>query len=86
MTTIEEEAFEGIAATAVWLDDGCESIGDYAFRNCPNLQRIRIPENCTIGTGAFDGCAHVYLYGKTGGTAEAYCNDPAHANCEFVAE
>ena len=86
MTTIEEEAFEGIAATAVWLDDKCESIGDYAFRDCPNLQRIRIPEDCAIGTGAFDGCAHVYLYGKTGGTAEAYCSDPAHANCEFVEE
>ncbi len=84
---IEDNAFEGIAATVVGIPSGCASIGDYAFANCPNLTQIRIPASVTaIGADIFSGCAHtVYVFGTAGSAAETYCQDPAH-NCVFVAE
>ena len=82
--TIEENAFEGIAATAVDIPESCTSIGANAFRNCANLTQIRIPANCAVGTNAFDGCAKVYIFGVKGSSAEAYCQ--SHDNCEFVEE
>jgi len=83
LTTVEEEAFEGIAASVVDVPEGCASIGDHAFRNCPNLTQIRIPANCELGEDVFEGCAMVYVFGAAGSSAEAYCS--THANCVFVA-
>jgi hypothetical protein len=82
LTTVEEEAFEGIAASVVDIPESCVSIGAHAFRNCPNLTQIRIPDGCTLGTDVFDSCEMVYVYGTAGSSAEAYCS--THANCEFV--
>lgn len=81
---IEEYAFEGTSASALYIPDGCQEIGVYAFRNCPNLVQIRIPAGCAIGEFAFDGCAHVAVFGTPGGGAEQYCTH--HDNCEFIAE
>ena len=80
--TIEANAFEGAAMTVVSIPEGCERIGDYAFRNCAGLSRIRIPANCALGTDVFDGCGTVYVFGAAGSPAEAYC--AAHENCVFV--
>ena len=84
---IEANAFEGIAATVVDIPDGCTSIGNYAFANCPNLTQIRIPVSViTIGTDIFNGCTNtVYVFGTAGSAAETYCQNPAN-NCVFVAE
>lgn len=82
LTTVEAEAFEGIAAGVVDVPASCTSIGAHAFRNCPNLMQIRIPANCVLGTDVFDGCEMVYVYGTAGSSAEAYYS--THANCEFV--
>ena len=79
---IMEEAFEGIAASVVDIPESCVSIGAHAFRNCPNLTQIRIPDGCTLGTDVFDGCAMVFVFGTPSSGAEAYCS--THANCEFV--
>ena len=84
LTAIEASAFEGIAATAVQIPANCASIGDYAFKDCECLNRIRIPAGCELGTGVFDGCGKVYVYGTAGSTAEAYCQ--SHSNCVFVEE
>ena len=81
---IQPEAFEGSAVSVVWLPDSCTSIGAYAFRNCKYLLAIRIPEGCSLGTGVFDGCPMVFVYGKTGSAAERYCNE--HGNCHFESE
>ena len=86
LTRVEAEAFEGISASVVDVPASCTAIGDRAFRNCPNLTQIRIPAGCTLGADVFDGCALVHVYGTAGSAAEAYCNDPAHGNCVFVAD
>ncbi len=41
----------------VYLEDGVTEIGDSAFENCENLERIRIPDSVkAIGKEAFRGC------------------------------
>ena len=85
LTDIEEEAFAGAVMSVVYIQDTCESIGNYAFRGCANLTQIRIPADCVLGQDVFDGCDYVYVYGTAGtGNAESYCE--AHDNCEFVEE
>ncbi len=69
---------------SVSLPDGCTAIGDYAFKDCASLTRIRIPAGCTLGTDVFDGCGTVYVLGTAGSAAESYCD--AHSNCVFVPE
>jgi len=81
--TIGNSAFEGIAARIVTVSAGCTNIADYAFRNS-SVQHIRIPASCTLGTGVFDGCESVLIYGTAGSPAEAYCLN--HSNCVFVPE
>lgn len=80
---IGASAFEGIAAHIVTVSAGCTNIADYAFRNS-SVQHIRIPASCTLGTGVFDGCESVLIYGTAGSPAEAYCLN--HSNCVFVPE
>lgn len=82
LTTVEAEAFEGIAASIVDVPESCTGIGDRAFRNCPNLTQIRIPAGCALGADVFDGCAMVIVFGSAGSSAEAYCQ--SRANCVFV--
>lgn len=84
ISTVDESAFEGIAATIVYLPDICTSIGKWAFKDCEKLTQIRIPANCVIGSDAFSGCVDVVIFGTKGSAAEAYAN--SHANCTFVAE
>lgn len=81
---IAREAFQGNAMNAVYIPDCCDSIDDYAFRNCADLTRIRIPENCLLGRDVFDGCTAVTVYGAAGSPAEIYCN--THDNCTFLVE
>ena len=84
VTVIENNAFEGIAATAVEIPEYCTRIGDRAFKDCGQLTMIRIPADCELGTDVFDGCTKVYVFSTAGSPAEDYCNDPAHGNCVFV--
>ena len=84
MTHIEDNAFEGIAATVVQIPANCASIGAEAFRDCVRLGEIRIPAGCAVGADAFAGCGKVYIFGAAGSSAEAYCS--SHGNCVFVAE
>ena len=84
LTVIGMEAFEGGGMTIVDIHENCVYIGDHAFRNCLSLTQIRIPANCELGEGVFDGCTKVYVFGASGSPAETYCNDPAHSNCVFV--
>ena len=82
---IEERAFEGnLSLSFVYVPDSCLSIGDFAFRDCENLEQIRIPENCTISDSAFDSCDAVDIFGTSGSEAESYCE--RHENCSFFEE
>ncbi len=88
---IEESAFEGARMSVVFIPDGCESIGNNAFKDCLNLTRIRVPAGCTLGENVFLNCERVFVFGTPGEdsadgaeglTAEAYCR--SHDNCAFV--
>ena len=61
LTTIETEAFDGIAAEAVIIPDGCTTIEPKAFTNCTNLLYIRIPTGVIIPEDAFTGCPNVVI-------------------------
>ena len=78
---IEESAFEGIAATSVYIPDSCQSIGSAAFRGCTGLRVVRVPAACAIADDAFDGCANLTLVSVTGSTAEAFA--AAHPGVSF---
>ena len=84
ITVIEANAFEGAAMTVMSIPDGCESIGDSAFKDCQSLTRIRVPSACALGADVFSGCGTVFVYGTAGSPAEAYCQ--SHSNCVFVGE
>jgi len=81
--TIEDNAFEGSPVTIVYIPEGCELIGAYAFKNCVNLQQVMISGYCSIGENAFNGCQNVFIIAPKGSPAEDYCEK--HANCQFVA-
>ena len=53
---IEDHAFENSGCEMVVVRYGCERIGERAFVDCKNLQRIVIPSSVTsIAPDAFDG-------------------------------
>lgn len=70
---IEADAFQGIAACTVYIQDGCQSIGDGAFAGCENLRQVRIPEGCAVSSSAFEGCSSLTIFGKAGSGAEQFC-------------
>ena len=85
MLSIADNTFEGNRAIiSAEIPENCVRIGKQAFRNCVNLKKIRIPADCTVGEGAFDGCREVYIYTLFGSPAELYCR--SHDNCIFVEE
>jgi hypothetical protein len=44
--------------TSVYISEGIEIIGNYAFFNCDGIDVLTFPEGLTtIGMGAFDGCS-----------------------------
>lgn len=53
---IEDNAFEGIAAQAVIIPEGCEYIGSKAFRNCPNLIYVEYYAGTDVAADAFAEC------------------------------
>ena len=70
MQTIEDEAFEGIAANYVVLPNTVTSIGSRAFADCTNLKAIVIPESVTsIADDAFNGCGELMIITTPGSTA-----------------
>ena len=82
---IEESAFEGLSMTIVEIPNGCESIGQWAFKDCTKLTQIHIPASVTsIDDTAFDGCTIVFIYGAANSVAKTFCD--SHANCTFVSE
>ncbi len=83
LTTLEASAFEGVTDLRIIDARSCTAIGANVFTGT-GLSQIRLPKDCLIDTGAFTGCGRVFVFAEAGGMTEAYCSDPAHANCTFV--
>lgn len=81
---IAVNAFEGDTSIRAVDAGGCIFIGAEAFKDCMNLSRLRLPQNCQIDPSAFSGCGAVYVYAPSGGTTENSC--VRIANCIFIAE
>ena len=69
--TIEEYAFQGIAAASVYVPDDCATIGAYAFSDCDGLILVRLPKNCAFDNTIFAGCGNrVVIRAPEGGTTQ----------------
>ena len=70
---VEESAFEGDAAFTVVDAGACLSLGANAFRNCTGLTQIKLPKDCAIGDGAFDGCSSLRaVFAPAGGSTQTW--------------
>ncbi len=75
LTTLYENAFEGIAAEYIYVPDGCTAIPDSAFANCPNLKQIRLPKDCTFTGNPFSGCVLLEaIIAPDNGTTKTWVN------------
>lgn len=81
VTEIREEAFSGVEARTVYIQDACVEIGAGAFASS-GVKAVRIPANvAVIGENAFN--PGVVIYGPAGSYAQYY----AEANgLDFAAE
>ena len=88
LTTIDDEAFSGIAARRIRITDKVSRIGSKAFADCQKLNCIYIPESCTsIANNAFVygdsviGYNGVFIYGKSGSYAQTFANENGFEFC-----
>ena len=74
LTVIEEGAFEGAGVKTVYVPETVERIEANAFRDCAQLEKIRLPRDCEIDDTAFDGCKNLLVYAPAGGTTDEFCD------------
>ena len=80
LNEIDEEAFAGIAAQVVKLDEGVASIGSKAFADCQNLRQIYIPVSAkTIAEDAFDNVTGLIIFGAEGSDAQTFAQTHRYA-------
>lgn len=59
-TCIPESAFQECSElSSVITHEGVTEIGGFAFRDCPKLKEIYVPENATVGVLAFDDSTRI---------------------------
>ena len=84
LSEIGEEAFAEDTAITTVDAGGCAKIDAYAFGDCTNLKRIRLPQDCEIDDTAFAGCEALRMvFAPGGGTTAAWC---ASHDVNFVPE
>lgn len=65
LTTLESEAFSGIAAETVMIPRGVTRIEENTFANCPNLIAVYIPDSVEyIHPNAFGNRTQLAVYGR----------------------
>ena len=68
---VEQEAFLGVSARVVYLPEGAQTIGDYAFADTPNIVVAFIPRTVSfIGKDVFRGANRLTIIGVQGSPAE----------------
>ena len=55
LQSVESETFDGIAAEAIIIPDGCTTVAPGAFMNCKNLLYLRAPAGIEIPLDVFEG-------------------------------
>ena len=85
LTKIGEAAFAGNRSIpSAYVPDTVSAIGARAFADCTNLSQLRLPKDCDIAEGAFDGCtALTTVTAPAGGTAEKWAKENGYT---FIAE
>lgn len=72
---VDVEAFQGAGMMRVIIPDGCTTIGDGAFANCPSLEWIYIPASVgSISSTAFSNSPNVRIYTTKGSYAEYFAS------------
>lgn len=71
-------------ASEIILPETITEIGDGAFKNCPNLVKISIPNVAKIGANAFDGCVSLGEVVADGNIVSI--GDYAFRNCAKLGE
>ena len=60
LSYIGKLAFAALPLQSIVFNDGLETIGDYAFRNCQNLTSVVLPIGLTtINSAAFNSCSNL---------------------------
>ena len=73
LTVIDDGAFEGTDAVAVYLPEDCARIGSRAFASCPKMISIHIPNaQIEIADDAFAGIDSLRIFAPSEGTAAEY--------------
>ena len=76
LISVEEEAFEGTAAVAVYLPDGMKEIGQSAFAGMPRLAFVYIPDSVLrIAGDAFAGVKGMTVFGVSGSYAQSWAQE-----------
>lgn len=76
---IENESFRGAAFRIVYLHNGVESIGDYAFADCTALREIRIPATVnSIAETAFEQVENLCIFGYAESPAQQFAAQHGH--------
>ena len=87
-TQIDSYAFYHTGAEQIVLSDSLESIPDYSFAQCQNLQRVSIPSSVNyISPTAFDGDANLTIVCEYNSYAHNYAvekNIPYIASANFL--
>ena len=84
LQTIEEEAFVGVPAAYIKLQEGLKSIGSHAFADCVELVQIYIPTSVVfISEDAFEGSGKFTIKGYSNSYAQSFAD--AHDDISFVA-
>ena len=75
LTTIEDEAFAGIAARVIMITRDVENIGDHAFSGAPVEQVGFLNADTDIHWDAFAGCGELTVFGIPGGNVERWAEE-----------
>ena len=70
---IEQEAFMATDVACVIINDGCHTIENHAFADCPKLVRITIPASVTTINGdPFEGCTNLVIVTPENSAADIF--------------
>lgn len=84
LVEIQSEAFLGIHAQSVRLNETVQSIGSRAFAEAAQLQSVYIPDSAAaIAQDAFQGVSGLTVYGHAGSAAQSFAESAGYTFVEI---